>query len=690
LDTIPGTVFTTGDNAYPDGTAENFAECYDPSWGRHKERTRPSPGNHDYHTPGGAAYFEYFGDNAGDPDVGYYSYDIGGWHVISLNSELDMDEGSPQEQWLRSDLLSSRASCTVAYWHHPFFSSGALHGGDKSVRPVWDALYEHHVEIVLNGHEHFYERFGPQTPEGSADTEHGIRQFTVGSGGAGLYGFQTPLPNSEERNSSDHGVLVLTLFSEGYQWEFVSAEGSQYTDRGSAACHAEEPLPNNAPFAEVGGPYYSEGPVRFDGSASNDPEKDVPLTYAWTFGDGSSGTGVSPVHEYGSDGTYTVTLVVTDTLGASSAPAATTASIGNQPPAVRAGEDITARPATPFAVDASFSDLGADDAPWDYTFDWGDGSTTTARTETMGSIPSEHAYADVGQYQIMVSVTDKDGATGRDSVQVSVLEEGYVLVGAGNIARCGRDNDEATASLLDGIPGTVFTLGDNVHDVGSPAEFQDCYQPTWGRHKARTRPTPGDHDYETPGASGYFSYFGEAAGEPAKGYYSFDLGPWHVVALNSRIDMGEGSHQHRWLREDLAASESFCTIAYFHDAQFYSSDSGEISRRAEDVWHTLYEAGAELIVNSERRYYERYAPQRPDGIADPSWGIRQFIVGTGGWGRSSLGVILPNSEIQQTGTYGVLKLTLYDARYEWEFVPVDGGTFADAGIGNCHGPPPMD
>jgi hypothetical protein len=238
LDTIPGTVFTTGDNAYPDGTVQNFADCYDPNWGRHKARTRPTPGNHDYHTPGAAAYFEYFGANAGDPGKGYYSYDIGTWHVIALNSEADMDAGSPQEQWLRADLAASASACTVAYWHHPRFSSGR-HGSDDDSRHLWDALYESHAEIVLNGHDHLYERFDPQTPEGVADPEHGIRQFTVGMGGASLYDFSDPLPNSVARNNSVHGVLKLTLYEDGYQWEFVQVEGVEYVDRGTGACHAQ-------------------------------------------------------------------------------------------------------------------------------------------------------------------------------------------------------------------------------------------------------------------------------------------------------------------------------------------------------------------------------------------------------------------------------------------------------------------
>ncbi|MEJ2204146.1 MAG: metallophosphoesterase, partial [Gemmatimonadota bacterium] len=224
-------------NAYSDGTAANFSECYDPSWGRHKARTRPSPGNHDYHTPDAAGYFDYFGALAGEDRTGYYSYDLGSWHVISLNSEIDMDAGSPQEQWLRADLAANPTACTLAYWHKPRFSSGDNHGSSSGPVPLWEALYEHHVEIVLNGHDHLYERFAPQTPDGTADPDHGIRQFTVGTGGGQLYDFGTPLPNSEARNNVAHGVLKLVLSPGSYQWEFVPVAGEAFMDSGVGTCH---------------------------------------------------------------------------------------------------------------------------------------------------------------------------------------------------------------------------------------------------------------------------------------------------------------------------------------------------------------------------------------------------------------------------------------------------------------------
>jgi len=237
LDGIEGIVFTTGDNAYPDGTAADFANCYAPSWGRHKARTRPSPGNHDYHTTDGAGYFGYFGAAAGAAGAGYYSYDVGAWHVVSLNSNIDMDAGSPQEQWLRADLAATGKRCTLAYWHHPRFSSGSSHGSSTRSHGVWVALYEHGAEIVLAGHEHLYERFGLQTPDGAADPARGIREFVVGTGGDGHYPFGPPIGNSEVRETGTFGVLKLTLRDEGYEWEFVPEAGKTFHDAGAGTCH---------------------------------------------------------------------------------------------------------------------------------------------------------------------------------------------------------------------------------------------------------------------------------------------------------------------------------------------------------------------------------------------------------------------------------------------------------------------
>jgi hypothetical protein len=241
IEKIPGTVFAAGDLAYPDGSDENFAKCYDPTWGRFKDRTRPAPGNHEYHSDGASGYAKYFGATAGDPTKGYYSYDLGAWHIIALNSECaavgGCDTASPQGQWLQHDLAQHSAACTLAYWHKPLFSSGAKHGNDPEMKPFWDELYHAKATIVINGHDHDYERFALQDPNGNADSAHGIREFVVGSGGKNSHRvFAAAKPFSEARNADTFGVLKLTLHARSYDWEFVPQAGKMFTDSGHGVC----------------------------------------------------------------------------------------------------------------------------------------------------------------------------------------------------------------------------------------------------------------------------------------------------------------------------------------------------------------------------------------------------------------------------------------------------------------------
>jgi hypothetical protein len=234
LDRIPGTVFTVGDNAYEDGTAEQFEKCYGTTWGRHKDRTRPSPGNHDYHTDGARPYYQYFGELAGPPNRGYYSYDLGAWHVLSLDSYIATDKNSPQLQWLRADLAANKTDCILAYWHIPLYSSGP-HGGDAKVKEMWKLLYDAGADLGVNGHDHDYERFAPQSPDGKADP-NGIREFIVGTGGGGVYKFKSTQPNSEVRDNSTYGVIKFTLGPGRYTWEFVPMTGQPFSDTGSGTC----------------------------------------------------------------------------------------------------------------------------------------------------------------------------------------------------------------------------------------------------------------------------------------------------------------------------------------------------------------------------------------------------------------------------------------------------------------------
>lgn len=239
LDRISGTIFTAGDNAYPDGSAANFRDCYDPTWGRHKERTRPTPGNHDYalEPHNGAAYYDYFGANAGPRGAGYYSYSVGNWRIFALNSEIATGAGSAQAQWLRDELAQFPTQCSAAIWHKPLFTSGP-NGDNPHMLDIWRILYDANVDIIINGHDHVYERFAPQDPNGRPDVARGIRQFTVGTGGVPLYSFVTTKPNSEVRATA-WGVIVLFLGDGNYEWDFQPAgiPGVNFRDTGRGTCH---------------------------------------------------------------------------------------------------------------------------------------------------------------------------------------------------------------------------------------------------------------------------------------------------------------------------------------------------------------------------------------------------------------------------------------------------------------------
>ncbi|MCA1844504.1 MAG: metallophosphoesterase [Actinobacteria bacterium] len=251
---IPGTVFTIGDNAYTNATATEFANCYDPTWGRFKDRTMPAAGNHEYQPdPTAAAYYQYFGAVAGDPAKGYYDYTVGSWHVIVLNTTCanvgGCGAGSPQEQWLRGVLAASNARCTVAVTHHSRFSSGKEHGSMPAIQPLWQALYDYGADLVLSGHDHVYERFGMQSPGGVADAVFGLREIMVGTGGRDHRTFGTAVANSELRNNTSFGVLELSLHDDSYDWQFVPEAGKSFTDQGTTACHDAPRLSVPDPFA---------------------------------------------------------------------------------------------------------------------------------------------------------------------------------------------------------------------------------------------------------------------------------------------------------------------------------------------------------------------------------------------------------------------------------------------------------
>lgn len=238
LDGLPGPILALGDLAYWNGSAAEFSGCYDPAWGRHKDRTYPAPGNHEYRSSNAAPYFAYWGARAGNGDRGYYSFDLGAWHLIALNSNLTGEAMAAQETWLGRDLAESLAPCLLAYWHHPLFSSGK-NGDQPQMLSIYRRLYQAGASLVLAGHDHNYERFAPLDPEGRPDPTGGIRSFVVGTGGGQLkpHRIQDPPRASSERvDGSAWGVLQLTLHSNRYDWRFVPVAGHNLQDSGSALC----------------------------------------------------------------------------------------------------------------------------------------------------------------------------------------------------------------------------------------------------------------------------------------------------------------------------------------------------------------------------------------------------------------------------------------------------------------------
>ena len=275
-----------------------------------------------------------------------------------------------------------------------------------------------------------------------------------------------------------------------------------------------------------------------------------------------------------------------------------------------------------------------------------------------------HAFASTGRHRITVRVLGTAGhpRVAIDGFAIVDSASAYpVLVGAGDISSCANSGDAATTRVLERIPGTIFAAGDNAYESGTAADYAKCYHPMWGRFKDRTRPVPGNHEYKTAGAAPYFAYFGSRAGTPGKGWYAYDVGTWRVYSLNSNCSKiggcGAGSPQEAWLRADLAQNPRTCVAAVWHHPLFSSGSHGN-NTSTRPLWQALYEAGADVVISGHDHDYERFAPQRPDGQADPAAGIREFVVGTGGRGLRSFGTVRANSQVRKTGVLGVLKLEL--------------------------------
>ncbi len=240
LSVTTGPILTLGDTVYPDGTVKQFRDCFDPAWGQLKSRIKPVPGNHDYAVGKAEGYYGYFGSAAGDPTKGYYSYDIGEWHMIALNANCwaigGCEKDSPMIKWLEADLASHPSTCTLAYYHQPRWSSGA-HSNNATYQTLWATLVNGGVDVVLNGHDHDYERFALMNASGAIDTENGTREFVVGTGGKSEYGFFIVQPASQARYNQGFGVLGMTLHSTGYDWQFQAVPGGVVKDSGQQACH---------------------------------------------------------------------------------------------------------------------------------------------------------------------------------------------------------------------------------------------------------------------------------------------------------------------------------------------------------------------------------------------------------------------------------------------------------------------
>ena len=372
-------------------------------------------------------------------------------------------------------------------------------------------------------------------------------------------------------------------------------------------------------------------------------------------------------------------------------------------PQVTAGTNSSVPVGMTYNLSATFSDT-TNSAPWSYTVAWGDGQTASGSKTSVSPITATHTYDAEGNYKVTVTVTNQQNESGDASLTVSATAP--VILAAGDIGDCTRLSDDSTAMLLDTLQGIVVPLGDNVYENGTPDEYANCYAPTWGRQKARTKPVPGNHDYNcgyvaglpgcTSPAAGYFGYFGAAAGDPATGYYSYTLGSWLVIVINTGTDKpvnyAAGSPQEQWLRSVLASSSQQCVLAMWHHPRFSTvKDRVPVTTWTEPIWNALYEYGADLVLNGHDHAYQRFAPMRPDGTRDDAHGIRQIAVGTGGgetlysWADS-----LPprqNLEVRDNRTHGVLQLTLRSGGYDWKFVPASGATFTDSGSGSCHGRP---
>ncbi len=411
----PGAVvFTLGDNAYPAGSAADYTNCYEPTWGRHKSITRPTLGDEDYETANAQPSFDYFGSGFGSA-TGYYSFDLGDWHIVVLNDQIDKDDASPQIQWLKADLAANTQSCTAALFHEPRFWSHNTGGTgiSNARRPIWVALYEAGVDIVLNGHRHMYERHLPQDADGNVDNDYGIVQFIVGTGGRSLFTPDVIWPNAVVTNSETFGVIRLTLDTGSLSWTFVPEPGGTFTDSGTLTCHDAPPEPPEPPETiDLSYSVNSEDRVRLDWSGANGADVEIYRNGALrkvTENDGVTG-------DYPGDGVWEYEVCEIDRTACSNH---VTATIGqpppNQDPVADAGGPYSGQTGAQVQLDGTGS-TDPDGTITDYAWDFGDGSSGSGASPT-------HAYASAGSYTATLTVTDDDGATHSATADVTVSDQ---------------------------------------------------------------------------------------------------------------------------------------------------------------------------------------------------------------------------------------------------------------------------
>jgi hypothetical protein len=475
----PTRVLALGDEQYDDGAYADFlgAGAYDATWGRVKPITRPVPGNHEYHVAGGAGYFDYFNGVgaasgvAGERGKGYYSFDLGTWHLIALNSEIATTAGSQQGLWLKSDIAATRQPCLLAYWHEPRFSSGP-HGAATWVTPLWTALYGARADVVLNGHDHDYERFAPQTPTGALDAK-GIREFVVGTGGGDHYPAVTRQPNSEVYDATTFGALELTLRRGGYDWRFVPEAGGTFTEQGSGRCNDDRPAASLSVTPPAGGAPLA---VSADASASKDADRTPIAGYEFDFGDGSPTVGPQPgavaTHRYEKPGTYAVTVTVSDTAGQARTATATVVARGdlvgngdfeagtsgwNAQPFGRAALDLVAGGHTgEKAARLSNAGLTADSCTLNDAPNWV--GTTSPGTYTA----SMWVRGETGGASLKLRLAEWSGTTpiGSARATVTLSTDWQPVTVAYTPAAPGRSTLDLNAYVLDAPPGTCFRADD--------------------------------------------------------------------------------------------------------------------------------------------------------------------------------------------------------------------------------------